>query len=109
MIADFKNKIKIIRPGAPTQSAGGGLVAAETSTEVVKFAIVEDRSGSMQVSSAQREWNYDYKITTRFNKSFVEQGGDLIEHEGKTLIVRAVSFDGEGAKRLVVLRCSVNE
>jgi hypothetical protein len=112
MIADFKNKVRIVRPGAPTQTAGGGLTAAKPDCcdeGELKYAMIEQRSGSMQVDSAQREWSYDYKITTRYSKSFVEQGGDLVKHEGKTLVVRSVSFDGEGAKRLVILRCSVNE
>lgn len=109
MISDFKNKITITKPKAPTQTAGGGLVAGKTDDCMSKWAKIESRSGGLQVDSAQKEWNYDYKITTRYTKSFVESGGDQISHDDKTLIVRSVSFDGEGARRMVILRCSVNE
>jgi SPP1 family predicted phage head-tail adaptor len=105
----LNKKISITRPGQPTQTAGGGLVPGNPTATMTKWAKVEDRSGSLQVDSAQREWNYDYKVTVRYTKSFVEKGGDLIAFDGKTLSIQSVSFKDEGNKSFVVLRCSVNE
>lgn len=105
----LSKKITLTRPSAPTQTSGGGLVAGAPSATMEKWAKVENRSGALQVDSAQREWNYDYKITVRYTKSFVEQSSDLVSFDGKTLAVRSVSFTNEGAKEFVVLRCSVNE
>lgn len=109
MISDFKNKIVIHRPAPPVQTPGGGLMPGSPDTTKTKWAAVENRSGSLQVDNAQRQWSYDYKITTRYYSSFVERGGDYVMHEGKKLLVRTVSFEDEGAKRLVVLRCSTTE
>lgn len=107
-ISDFKSKVTIIRPGTPTKTAGGGLVPT-TEWTFPKWAKVESRSGSMQTDSAQNEWNYDYKITVRYTPSNIEKSGDYVTYDGKTLLVRSLSYDGEGAKRLVILRCSNNE
>lgn len=109
MISAYNKKVTITRPAKPTQTAGGGLVAGKTDECFTKHFSVESKSGSMQQSSVMREWSYDYKLTGRYTKSFIEKGGDLICYDGKMLIVRTVNFDNEGAPREVTLRCSVNE
>jgi SPP1 family predicted phage head-tail adaptor len=108
-LSDYRHKITIKRPDAPKQTAGGGLVAAYKADEcVTKWAKVESRSGGLQVSDGQREWSYDFKITTRYTKDFIEEGGDIVLYDCKTLLVRSVSFDNEGRRGEVILRCSNN-
>lgn len=109
MISDYNKKVTVTRPAKPSQTAGGGLVASKPEDCFTKHYQVESRTGSMQTGSSMREWSYDYKLTGRYTKSYVEKGGDLIKYGEKTLIVRTVSFDNEGAPREVVLRCSNNE
>lgn len=108
-ISNYRHKITIKRLDAPTQTAGGGLVKGGVDEQMTKWANVESRSGSLTTDSGQREWNYDWKITTRYTSDFVEQNGDFVEYDGKTLIVRSVTFDNEGRKGEVILRCSNNE
>lgn len=109
LISDFKNRIIITKYSPPTQTAGGGLLPGAAIGSFTKWAFIESRSGVVVLDSQQREWNYDFKIRVRYTKSFVESSNDLITFEGKTLIIKSVSFEDEGAKRVVILKCSVNE
>jgi len=108
MIGEFKNRITFERYGAPTQSATGGLIQGSLAALWVKWSKVEDRSGSLSTDKG-REWNYDYKVTVRYQPSKVEQSGDLVIYGGNRMVIRSVEFKGEGRKRLVIIRCSRHE
>ena len=107
MIGEFINRVTIIRKSAPTQTASGGLVAgAETTFE--KWAKVEDRTGTVNKANG-REWNYDYKITVRYEPSMNYYSTDFVEFGGMKMSVREVSFNKEGKRKFVILRCSRHE
>lgn len=103
----FRSRVTIERYTFAQDPTGGLVPSLEIS--YTKWAQVENRSGSFGVDRMQRDWNYDYKITLRYEPSRVEKSGDMVVYEGKRFQVRELVIEGEGMKKFVILRCSYNE
>ena len=71
-----------------------------------KWAKIEDRTGSNNVSQNQSKWEYDYKITTRYYPSKQTKSNYLISYEGMIMKIESISINNEGHKKLEILRCS---
>lgn len=103
----YKSRITVNRYGK-TQSASGGLQSVLVDSWE-KWASIENRSGSVQVSSNQKEWSYDYKITLRYSPTQTERSNDFVIYNGIKMLIREVQRVNEGQIRELVLRCSFVE
>ena len=108
MISEFRNLITISRSAAPTKSASGGLNKGSATTWT-RYAKIESRSGSVGIDRSERTWNYTYKITIGYDPLNKERSGDIVTYDTYKLQIREVSFQDEGKRRLVILRCSTVE
>lgn len=104
MIGEMRNHITI-KQYTSTQDAAGGSQSVLANTYSV-WAKVENRNGSTQTTNAQTQWNYDYKITIRYDKLKNIKQNDQAEYDGKTLLINSLQIQDEGKKSLLVLRCS---
>lgn len=104
MIGEMRNHITI-KQYTSTQGAAGGSQSVLANTYSV-WAKVENRSGSTQTTNGQTQWNYDYKITIRYDKLKSIKQNDQAEYDGKTLLIQSMQIQDEGKKSFLVLRCS---
>lgn len=104
MIGELNRRVTI-KSWTTTQDAGGGSTAVESGSYSL-WAKVEDRSGAKNNGQGQTVWNYDYRITVRYETSRVILSNMTVDYDGKRLAINEVSFDSEGSKRFVVLRCT---
>ncbi len=87
------------------QDAGGGVSAEEVDSYTL-WAKVEERNGIPTFGYEQQIWNYDYRITVRYEKSRIIKSNQTVGFDGKTLSVNSVSFEKEGKRWYTVLRCT---
>lgn len=107
MIGKLNRRITI-KTSTNEQDEGGGLVAIETDSYEM-WAQVEERSGIATIGFEQQVWNYDYRITVRYEKTRIIKSNQTIEFDGKTLSINSVSFQDEGKRRYTILRCSTTD
>lgn len=70
------------------------------------WAKVENRNGTMQTGNGQMQWNYDYKITIRFDRLKAIKQNDEVVYDSKKLLIQSVQNVDEGRKNYLVLRCT---
>ena len=107
MIGELNRRITI-KTTTYDQDAGGGISADETESYIL-WAKVEERSGVANSSNEQQIWNYDYRITVRYEKSRIIKSNQTIGFDGKTLSVNSVSFEKEGKRWYTILRCATTD
>lgn len=71
-----------------------------------KWAMIEDRTGSNNVTQNQTQWQYDYKITMRYYPSIPTKSNYYIVYEGVAMKIENISINNEGFKKFEVARCS---
>lgn len=106
-IGKFRSKITIRRWGS-SQDDGGGITAVMLYNYDLR-AQVENRSGSIQRGNSQDQWQYDYKITFRLEKSRPVRSDYTIDYDNKRLKINSLSIEDEGASKYYVARCSTIE
>lgn len=74
-----------------------------------KWANVQDKRGSSTQNNDQQQWNYDYKITMRYEKSRPTKSNYTLVYDNNKLQINSVQIIEEGSKRFEVLKCSVTE
>jgi SPP1 family predicted phage head-tail adaptor len=107
MIGELDRRINFKSWGA-TQDPGGGAIPIILLTYNI-WAKVEARSGQMYTGEQQSVWNYDYKITFRFEKSRVVASNYTIDYDGKRLSINSVSFIEEGNRKFVIVKCTTTD
>lgn len=100
----LNRRVTVLVPGATQNDQGGNV--AEVLDSWDKWAQVEDRSGSNQFSNQQQVWDYDYKITMRFEVSRPTKSNYEIQYEGYRLKIESLSINTEGYKAYEICRCS---
>ena len=70
------------------------------------WAKVENRTGSTQTGKGQIQWQYDYRITIRYDRNRNIKQNDEVVYDGKKLMIQNVQITDEGRKEFLVLRCS---
>jgi SPP1 family predicted phage head-tail adaptor len=83
----------------------GGLVNTVVRSWV-KWAKIEDRTGSNGVTQNKTQWEYDYKITMRYYPSIPTKSNYYIVYEGVAMKIENISINNEGFKKFEVARCS---
>lgn len=73
------------------------------------WAKVEARSGAMFTSEQQALWNYDYKVTFRYETSRIVKSNYTIDYDNKRMRINYVSFLEEGRKKFCVARCTTTD
>ncbi|HRI24355.1 MAG TPA: phage head closure protein [Ferruginibacter sp.] len=71
------------------------------------WANVENRTGGPTTQNAQQLWQYDYKITKRYEASRPVKSNYEVRYKGMRMKINSVSPDREGNTRYEVLRCTV--
>lgn len=107
MIGELNRRVTI-KTSTYEVDEGGGPSAVETDSYTL-WAKVEERSGIATTGFEQQAWNYDYRITVRYEKTRVIKSNQTISFDGKTLAVNSVSFQDEGKRRYTILRCSTTD
>lgn len=105
MIGKLNRRITIKTCGK-IKDAGGGLTPIETGSYSI-WAKVEDRFGTIVTGQNQVQWNYDYKITFRYEVSRPVTSDQTISYDNKKLAINSISFENEGNRKYVITRCSV--
>jgi SPP1 family predicted phage head-tail adaptor len=95
----------VIKQYTSTQDQGGGPQSVLANTYTV-WARVENRNGGSQSTEGQLQWNYDYRITIRYDKLKAIKQNDQVEYDGKTLLINSLQIEDEGKKTYLNLRCS---
>lgn len=104
MISEYNRRVTLKSWGT-AQDEGGGLEPAETASYTI-WAKVEDKSGQPYTGEGQRTWNYDYKITFRYEKSRPVSESMTVDYASKRLTINSISYSNEGKKEEVILKCS---
>jgi SPP1 family predicted phage head-tail adaptor len=74
-----------------------------------KWANVVDKRGSHSVSEGKEQWNYDYKITQRYEASRPTKENDRIVYNGNLLQINSIQIIEESFKMFEVLKCSLTD
>lgn len=104
MIGEMRNRITV-KSFTYVKDAGGGTSPVLSSTFTI-WAKVEDRTGSAQIIENKPVWNYDYKITIRFNKLRPVEQGSIVEIGTKKMKIQSLQNKQEGKNFYLILRCS---
>jgi SPP1 family predicted phage head-tail adaptor len=99
------NRQVMVRAWGTTKNSIGSPVASEVGAWKL-WAEVEDRSGSHSAPYQQGLWQYDYKITVRYERSRVIGSNYTLDYDGKRLVINSIAPHSEGFKQYAVLRCS---
>ena len=103
-MVNMNRRITIILPGVILNDQGGAEAVTLDSWE--KWAHVENRTGSNSNPYQQQVWEYDYRITTRYEASRPTKSNYEVQYEGYRLKIESVSIDNEGFKAIEILRCT---
>jgi SPP1 family predicted phage head-tail adaptor len=71
-----------------------------------KWAAIEYKRGGHSVAQSTDQWDYDYKITMRFEKSRPTKDNDKIIYNGMLLQINSIQVIEESFKKFEVLKCS---
>lgn len=107
MIGQLNRRVQLKAWGSDQDDIG-----APVKTLLASYAIwaqVEDRSGHLYLGQEQSTWNYDYKITFRYEKTRPISSNMTIDYDGKRLAINSVSYQNEGNRRFVVTRCTTTD
>jgi len=104
MIGEMNRKITL-KSYTTSKDAGGGVSAVVDQFYSI-WAKVEARSGSLYTGQEQALWNYDYKVTFRYEKTRVVKSNFIIEYDSKVLQIKSISYLDEGNRKYCVCRCS---
>jgi SPP1 family predicted phage head-tail adaptor len=104
MVKKLNRRVTVIVPGV-TQNDQGGNVATELDSWT-KWAQVENRSGSNSFPNQQQVWQYDYKVTMRYEPSRPTKSNYELEYENYRLKIESIEIDSEGYKGYEICRCS---
>jgi SPP1 family predicted phage head-tail adaptor len=107
MIGQMNRRITI-KSWAALQDAGGGVSAAVVGSYTI-WAKVEARSGALYTSEEQALWNYDYKVTFRYERTRVVQSNMTIDYDLKRLRINSLSFIEEGNRKYCIARCTTTD
>lgn len=107
MIGELNRRITFKSWGSSKDEGGGPIPVLLLSYTI--WAKVEDRSGYLYTGEQQAQWNYDYKITFRYEKSRVVKSNYTIDYDNKRLSINSVSFENEGTRKYAVARCSTTD
>lgn len=103
-IGQLNRKITL-KSWAAVQDAGGGSSPVNVAS-YSKWAKVRARNGVPFTSEEQQVWNYDYEITTRYERSRISGSNYTIDFDGKRLRINSLSFENEGNRKWEVFRCT---
>lgn len=104
MIEKLNRRVTIISEGDPVKDQYGGL----TNTDGISWSMwaqVENRTGFPVTAEQQMVYNYDYKITVRFEKTRLIKSNYTVEYEGEKLSIKEIQIKDEGSNRFRILRC----
>lgn len=104
MVKQLNRRVTVIVPGVTQNDQGGN--EATTIDSWVKWAHVENRTGSNSFQNQQQTWQYDYKVIMRYEATRPTKSNYEIEYENYRLKVESVEIDSEGYKGYEILRCS---
>lgn len=104
MIGELNRRITV-KSWSATQDAGGGLSPLMVRSYSI-WAKVEARNGQPFTSEEQQVWNYDYKITFRYEKSRIVGSNFTVDYDSKRMRINSISFSDEGNRKLCIARCS---
>lgn len=104
MTSELRSKITV-KSWSSTKDAGGGITKSVVSSYDIR-AKVENRTGTAQRQD-QAIWNYDYKITVRYEASRVIKSNMTVDYNGKSLKINSVSYEDEGKLKYCILRCTI--
>lgn len=107
MIGKLNRRVTIKRWTSSTDDAGG-LTSVQTASYSI-WAKVEPRNGAVFTGQEQTLWNYDYKVTFRYERSRVVQSNFTIDYDGKRLRINSISFENEGERKYSVARCTTTD
>lgn len=107
MIGEMNRRITF-KTWDSSKDEGGGAIAVLSAMWTI-WAKVEARSGHPYTGQQQQVWDYDYKITNRYEKSRVVPSNATIEYDGKRLSINSISFENEGNRKYAVLRCRTTD
>lgn len=103
-IGELNRKITL-KSWTAVQDAGGGSSPVNVAS-YTKWAKVRARNGVPFTSEEQQVWNYDYEITTRYERSRISGSNFTIDFDGKRLRINSLSFENEGNRKWEVFRCT---
>lgn len=103
-IGDFNRKITL-KSWTATQDEGGGSSAVNLASYIV-WAKIDQRFGTPFTSEEQQVWNYDYKITFRYERSRIPKSNFTIDYDSKRLRINSISYENEGNRAYSVARCT---
>lgn len=99
------NRRIVIRAWDADQNDIGSPYAVEVGAWPL-WADVGDRSGFNSEPFAQSLWQYDYKITVRYEKGRVIGSNYTVDYDGKRLKINSCSPHTEAYRQYMILRCT---
>jgi SPP1 family predicted phage head-tail adaptor len=103
MIGEMRHKIQVYDFVSVKNSSGGIFPVLANSYDV--WAKVENRSGGRFFDNSQNKWEYEYRITIRYNSTF--KSDHNIYYDGKIMAIKEMVNQDEKGKRFLVLKCGV--
>lgn len=107
MIGELNSRITIKTWSSEQDETGAPVKLLAASYNI--WAKIESRSGHLYVGQEQPLWNYDYKISFRYEKSRSVASNSTIDYDNKRLAINSISFEIEGKRFWVVARCSTTD
>lgn len=107
MIGKLNRRVNL-KAWGNTQDEGGGVIPTIISSYNI-WAKVENRNGNLFTGEQQREWQYDYKVTFRYERSRVVNSSMTIDYDNKRLAINSLSYQDEGERKFAIARCSTLE
>lgn len=104
MIGQLNRRINV-KSWTTSTDAGGGLSALQVQDYTI-WAKVEARNGTSFTDKEQQIWNYDYKVTFRYERSRVVGSNFTIDYDSKRLRINSISYIEEGTRKMSIARCS---
>lgn len=99
------NRRITLKSWTAVQDAGGGSSPVNVASYIV-WAKVEARNGTPFINEKQQVWNYDYRITFRYEKSRIPKSNFTIDYDSKRLRINSISYENEGTRKWSVARCT---
>lgn len=107
MIGELNSRITVKTWASDQDEIGAPVKVLAGSYNI--WAKVESRNGHLYLGEQQTTWNYDYKITCRYERSRPVGSNSTIDYDNKRLSINSISFENEGSRFWTVLRCSTTD
>lgn len=107
MIGELNTRVTIKTWSSQQDETGAPAKVAATSYSM--WAKVESRNGNLYSGQDQQLWNYDYKVTFRYEKSRPIPSNATIDYDNKRLAINSISYEDEGKRFWAVARCSTTD